>query len=584
MYYVPPEFKRKYSAHFNIIYPDKVEECVNRLHTMIGRYGLGLADVKPEYEWTQEDAILITYGDMVSEKGEVPPLKTLNKFLNRYVNDSMSTVHILPFFPYSSDDGFSVIDYEKVDNELGDWEDITAICKDDYRIMTDVVMNHASRRSNWFRDFINNIAPGRDYFIAVDPETDLSEVVRPRNSPLLTPIQTPEGPKHVWTTFSDDQIDLNYANPDVLFEFLDIIFQYISSGVRVLRLDAVAFIFKKIGTSCIHLPETHQIVKLMRTLFEEVAPDVTIITETNVPHKENISYFGQSDEAHMVYQFSLPPLILHAILTGNGTYLTQWADSLPDLPRGCMFFNFTASHDGIGVRPIEGLVPDEDFKLLVDETKKRGGFVSYKSNKDGDKSPYELNITYFDAFKDLENNAVSVQINRYICSQIIMLSLRGVPGIYFQNLVGAENSRKLAQKTGIRRHINRYKWDIDELASLLDDPETSNFKVYNTLIKLLNVRKKHPAFHPDAIQKVFDFGPSLLAFTRYSKDPKEAIFVVCNICGNPVKLEIADDDDTMPLLRYKTYLDLISGEEMTTVSSLELEPYQCMWLTVPEKG
>ena len=578
MYYVPPEFKRKYSTHFKVIYPDRVDECVNRLHTMIGRYGLGLSDVKPNYEWTQKDAILITYGDMVAKSDGDSPLQTLNEFLTNYVDDLLTTVHILPFFPYSSDDGFSVIDYAKVDEELGDWDDITDICSNQYRIMADVVMNHASRQSNWFRDFINDIAPGRNYFISVDPDTDLNDVVRPRSSPLLTPIQTKRGSKHVWTTFSDDQVDLNYSNPDVLFEFLDIIFQYISTGIRVLRLDAVAFIFKRIGTTCIHLPETHQIVKLMRALFEEIAPDVSIITETNVPHKENISYFGESDEAHMVYQFSLPPLILHAILSENASYITEWADALPDLPKGCMFFNFTASHDGIGVRPIEGLVPDEDLQLLVSETKKRDGFVSYKTNSDGSKSPYELNITYFDAFQDVENDNQSIQIKRFICSQIIMLGLRGVPGIYFQNLVGAKNARHLAQRTGIRRHINRKRWDYDKLTRVLDDKETHNHSVYQAFKRLLSIRQKEPAFHPDALQQVHNFGSNIFAFTRAARDNQEAVLVLCNICNKCISVPIADDDDKMPLLHNKTYKDLISGDDITVVDSLELRPYQCMWL------
>ena len=578
MYYVPPEFKRKYSTHFKVIYPDRVDECVNRLHTMIGRYGLGLSDVKPNYEWTQKDAILITYGDMVAKSDGDSPLQTLNEFLTNYVDDLLTTVHILPFFPYSSDDGFSVIDYAKVDEELGDWDDITDICSNQYRIMADVVMNHASRQSNWFRDFINDIAPGRNYFISVDPDTDLSDVVRPRSFPLLTPIQTKRGSKHVWTTFSDDQVDLNYSNPDVLFEFLDIIFQYISTGIRVLRLDAVAFIFKRIGTTCIHLPETHQIVKLMRALFEEIAPDVSIITETNVPHKENISYFGASDEAHMVYQFSLPPLILHAILSENASYITEWADALPDLPKGCMFFNFTASHDGIGVRPIEGLVPDEDLQLLVSETKKRDGFVSYKTNSDGSKSPYELNITYFDAFQDVENDNQSIQIKRFICSQIIMLGLRGVPGIYFQNLVGAKNARNLAQRTGIRRHINRKRWDYDKLTQVLDDKETHNYSVYQAFKRLLSIRQKEPAFHPDALQHVHNFGSNIFAFTRAAQDNQEAVLALCNICNKCISVPIADDDDKMPLLHNKSYTDLISGDDITVVDSLELKPYQCMWL------
>ena len=580
MHYVPPEFKKKYKRHFDIIYPEQSERCVKRLDMMIGRYGLGLKEVKDFYEWTEQDAVLITYGDMVYET-EHDKLKGLHKFLNNYVGDLFTTVHILPFFPYSSDDGFSVIDYKRVREDLGDWEEVKSICEE-YRIMADVVMNHVSRQSEWFSDFLNGISPGREFFVTEEPETDLSQVVRPRSSPLLTPVQTREGKRHVWTTFSEDQIDLNFANPDVLFEFLDIIFFYISNGIRVLRLDAVAFIFKKLGTSCIHLPETHQAVKLIRELVEEVASDVAIITETNVPHKENISYFGESDEAHMVYQFSLPPLLLHAILTGNARYLTNWADGLPDLPSGCMFFNFTASHDGIGVRPIEGLVPDEDVQMLANEMQKRGGFISYKKNPDGKDSPYELNITYFDAFKEPEANDLELQIARYLCSQIIMLALRGVPGVYFQNFVGASNSRELAERSGIKRHINRKKWDYDELDALLSDETTQNAKVYQRYTELLDIRRQHPSFHPDAQQQVHQINDSVFSFTRFALDDSEAIFVVCNITNQNVEIDIADDDETVPLMHNKTYCDLLSGHSFTVVDTLHLNPYQCMWLHITD--
>jgi len=121
--------------------------------------------------------------------------------------------------------------------------------------------------------------------------------------------------------------------------------------MRIARLDAVAFLWKELGTNCLHLPETHELVKLFRDVCEIVAPRAIILTETNVPHAENVSYFGQGDEAHMVYQFSLPPLLLHAFITGNGQYLTHWASGLEPPPAGCTFFNFTASHDGVGVRP-----------------------------------------------------------------------------------------------------------------------------------------------------------------------------------------------------------------------------------------
>lgn len=128
--------------------------------------------------------------------------------------------------------------------------------------MFDLVLNHCSARSSWFKDFIAGIEPARHYFLNMDPKQDYSEVVRPRTSPLLTKTRTIDGEANVWTTFSADQVDLNWCNPEVLFEFIDILMFYISKGMRIVRMDAVAFVWKELGTNCIHLPETHEIVKL----------------------------------------------------------------------------------------------------------------------------------------------------------------------------------------------------------------------------------------------------------------------------------------------------------------------------------
>ena len=439
----------------------QLNSLLDKIETLLYKYGFKPAVKRYNRNvWTHEDCILITYGDMVQpEPGEpVSKLDKLHYFLKKHVYGLITSVHLLPFFPSTSDDGFSVVDYKRVDDRLGGWNDIEKI-SEDFRVMADLVINHTSRHSDWFQAFLNRTPPYSDYFIEVQAGSDLQNVTRPRSSPLLTPVHTANGEKFVWTTFSDDQIDVDFSNPRVLYEFLDIFFFYLSKGIKVIRLDAVAYIWKQKNTSCIHLPETHEIVKLFRTLADYYAPDVTLITETNVPHKENISYFGDGDEAHMVYQFSLPPLLLHAILNEDASHLTKWAASMNSLPEKCTFFNFTSSHDGIGVRPLEGLVPDEEFEELIEGVKKRGGFVSYKQNPDGTNSPYELNITYFDAFASLDGSN-SLQERRYMCSQIIAMSLMGVPGIYFHNLTATRNNLKGVSITGRYRSINRKKMDL----------------------------------------------------------------------------------------------------------------------------
>ncbi len=567
--------------HFTKIYgEEQTERCLQETHSLLESYELKpMQDPVPHKNvWSHKDHILITYGDMVQpEVGEaVCKLHVQHKFLNEYAKDIISSVHILPFFPSTSDDGFSVVDYKKVDSRLGGWEDIERM-SNDYRLMGDLVMNHTSRHSSWFKKFLKKQEPYTDYFIEVDPDTDMSSVTRPRSSRLLTPVHTEDGEKFVWTTFSDDQIDVNFSNPELLFRYIDIFLFYIKEGLSVIRLDAVAYIWKEIGTSCIHLPETHEIVKLMRTLVDFYAPETTIITETNVPHKENISYFGDGDEAHMVYQFSLPPLLLHAIITENAKYLTLWAKSLNSLPENCTYFNFTASHDGIGVRPLEGLVPQDEFNSLVEGMKQKGGFVSEKLNSDGSLSPYELNITYFDAFSDY-NGSQSVQERRYICSQLIMLSLRGVPGIYFHNLTATRNNIRGVSITGRYRSINRKKWKYNEIVEALNDPDTNTYRIFNRYRDILQKRNEHPAFHPFGDQKVFDLDEDLFCILR--KDPAdiEKVLVIANLKNKRKELDFAEMD--LPVENHSSYKDILSGNTCIEGTHITLEPYQVAWLVV----
>ena len=575
------DFEKAVRKHFSFIYGDEtVDECLRKTHQLFEEYNLYPSEEQIKYEdvWSHQDQILITYGDMVQpELGEaVDKLHTQHKFLNEYAKRFISTVHILPFFPSSSDDGFSVVDYKRVDSRLGGWEDIEAM-SEDYRLMGDLVMNHTSRYSSWFKKYLKKIKPYTNYFIEVDPETDMSSVTRPRSSPVLTPVHTEEGEKFVWTTFSHDQIDVNFSNPEILFRYIDIFLFYISEGLSLIRLDAVAYIWKEFGTSCIHLPETHEIVKLMRTIVDHYAPKTTLITETNVPHKENISYFGKGDEAHMVYQFSLPPLLLHAILTENAVYLTNWAKSLKPLPKNCTYFNFTASHDGIGVRPLEGLVPSEEFHALVEGMKKRGGFVSEKQNSDGSLSPYELNITFFDAFS-VYNGSQSLQERRYICSQLIMLSLQGVPGIYFHNLTATRNNVRGVSITGRYRTINRKKWKYEELVDLLNDPDTNTYRIFNRYKNILMKRNEHPAFHPFGKQIVYEIDSDLFCILREDPGHTERVLVVANLKNERVTKPLEDID--LPIEKHSKYDDILTGKTRIKDEKLVLDACQVAWLVV----
>lgn len=413
------------------IYPDNFQHAHQRLLDLLRQYYPSHIKDMGQF-WNQQDILLITYGDSILEQ-DILPLESLHRFLNKYLQDSISTVHILPFFPYSSDDGFSVIDYREVNPELGDWIHINKLAED-YKLMADLVINHVSRESLWFYDFVGNNKPACDYFIELDPETDLSMVTRPRNTPLLVPVNTHRGTRYLWATFSEDQIDLNFANPDVLIELVDIFLSYIRNGAKLVRLDAIAFLWKKMGTNCIHLEQTHEVVKLLRTIINYLYPECILLTETNVPHNENMSYFGKGDEAHMIYQFPLPPLLLHALNRGTSIHLYNWASQLPKLPENCTYLNFTASHDGIGLRALEGILSQREIDDLLDSMHRFGGFVSMKANQDGKDSPYEINISLFDAMQGTRRGPDQWQVQRFLCSQAIMLSLQGIPALYIHSL------------------------------------------------------------------------------------------------------------------------------------------------------
>ena len=563
--------------HLHFLYPNDAEALWERLQARLEAFRAAHPELRamipPEERLTERDAILITYGDQITEPGK-PPLGTLAEVLTRYAEGLISGVHILPFFPYSSDDGFSVIDYTTVHPDWGAWDDVERIGAH-FRLMFDLVVNHISRQSDWFQGFLAGDPHYDDFFITVEPGADLSDVVRPRAKPLLTPVETAEGEKLVWTTFSPDQIDLNFANPEVLLRIIDVLLCYVDHGAEIIRLDAIAYLWKEIGTSCIHLEQTHRVVQLFRALFDLVAPNVMIITETNVPHEENISYFGDgTNEAQMVYQFSLPPLVLHALARGDASYLTAWAAGLTGdlLSQQTTFYNFLASHDGVGVRPVEGILPPEEVQWLAERTKAHGGHVSYKTNADGSKSPYELNISYFDALSDPQSaEPLEVQVRRFMVSQAIMLALRGVPAIYVHSLFGSRNYPAGIEATGRYRSINREKFRRADLEAALADPDDVRARVYTAYRRLLEVRRDHPAFHPVGSQRVLDFGPAVFALTRTAPDGSEMLLCVHNVT------EQVQDIALSPGIKPTPLRDMISGG-IYDQESVTLAPYQILWL------
>ncbi len=556
-------------------------EVMPRLEALIARYEARSAQVGPSDRVSEQDVILITYGDLVRREGE-PPLATLYEALSETLMGVISGVHILPFFPYSSDDGFSVIDYLEVDPALGDWDDIARL-GGDFKLMFDAVINHISVQSDWFKRFLAGEPPFTEFFITTDPTIDLSRVTRPRTLPLLTPFATVEGEKHVWTTFSADQVDLNYESEDVLLAVLDVLLVYVERGASLIRLDAIAYLWKEIGTTCIHLPQTHAVVQLMRDVLDAVAPDVLIITETNVPHDENVSYFGDgTNEAQLVYQFSLPPLVVHSFRVGCAQALSDWARTLERISDETTFFNFTASHDGIGVRPATGLISDADVRALTELAAARGGQVSYKTNSDGSQSPYELNVTYVNAIVDPGEPDVARKAQRFLASQAIMLAFVGVPGIYFHSLLGSQNWAEGVVQTGRARTVNREKLDYDALVAELSSPASLRYHVFHAYRDLIRIRVAQKAFHPNGRQDVLALNPAVFAIRRTAPGGDERILALHNVSEAEQEVTLVAEHlgEGIP----SHLRDLVGGTDYAWLEglALTLEPYQVMWLKLQD--
>ncbi|BBO80056.1 sucrose phosphorylase [Desulfosarcina ovata subsp. sediminis] len=518
--------------------------------------------------FTQADAILITYADTLRRPAE-RPLKVLHSFCDT-LKGAVSGIHILPFFPFSSDDGFSVTDFMAVRSDLGSWSDIEAIGRD-FKLMVDLVANHVSARSHWFESYLAERQGFAQLAIEVDPATDLSAVTRPRTLPLLTVFEKRSGCRvSVWTTFSPDQVDLNYASLDVLEMMVRALLLYVSKGARLIRLDAIAYLWKTIGTTCIHLPETHDMVRLFRKILDLQAPEVALVTETNVPHAENVSYFGNGiDEAQMVYNFTLPPLLLHALCTGSAKRFCQWVKTLKT-PSACTtFFNFTASHDGIGVRPLEGILPPSEISWLADRVRQNGGKVSEKTNPDGSTSPYELNITYLSALKDPSRSTDPLHISRFLASQAVALVLAGVPGIYVHSLLGSPNWLEGVRMSGRARTINRAHLDMDAVLAELADPSHRRARIFHPYLKMLRVRADQPAFHPQADMQVLDLDPRIFGVRRLCK--AQTLSALTNFSGDAVTVALPGENGESRLI------DRLTGKPMQA-GQIVMPAYGTVWL------
>ena len=588
---IKPEQREELASHLRLLYgPEAAEAYMPELERIIqvhhAHKPAAFRSLDRERSsrpmFSHGDMILITYGDMI-EGGEGSPLAVLAKACDEYMV-APDILHILPFFPYSSDRGFSVVDFRRVDPRLGTWEDIHRLAGR-YRLMFDGVLNHVSARSEVFRDFLDGRPELRDFFIAYTSPDELtpdqrSKIFRPRVSDILTPFMTINGLRYLWTTFSADQIDLNYRNPLVLLDVVDALLFYIRQGADLLRLDAVTYIWAEPGTECVHLEQTHEIVKLLRSVVELAAPGVGLITETNVPHADNVSYFGQgNDEAHMVYNFALPPLVLHAVYRGDASRLAAWAAGLEPPGPDAYFFNILDTHDGIGLMGVKELLPDEEIAFIVESAQKNGALISQKTMEGGGEEPYEINSTWWSAVNpEGSDEEMELQVARYLATRAVALSLKGVPGLYLHGVLGTVSDLAAYERTGSKRDVNRPTVRLHELEEEWARPGTRLHLLGNQLRHLQVLRATQPAFHPQGEQRVLPTPDQVLALLRTSPPGDEHLLALINLANEAVPLdlplppEVAGD---------QAWRDLVRAEDVALPHGrlrLELAPYQVVWL------
>jgi len=522
-------------------------------------------------ELDESDLALICYGDNFRSM-DISYLQSLKKFLDEHLAGLISLVHLLPFYPYSSDDGFAVIDYKKVNPDFGDWADIEDIHQN-FELIFDAVVNHISAKSPWLREYLNGNPDYSDFFIDTDPAVDLSEVARARVHPLLTRFEKAEKPVYLWTTFSKDQIDLNYQNPQVFLEVIDVLLFYASQGARIIRLDAIGHIWKRIGTSCLSLKEAHQIVQLFHLVMNLAYPDVLLLSETNVPFQENLSYFGNGkNEVQMVYQFALPGLVLYSLYQADATVLMNWLRTIPPAPGKCLYLNVLATHDGIGVRPLEEILSDTEIASIANNIAQTGGYTSSKKSADGSLSSYELNSTYYSALATFQDE--SLNIKKYLASQAILLSLTGLPAIYIHSLFGTENNFDGVRATGQKRSINRRKFDLSEIREILSNPENRMTKIFSAYQKMIEIRRQQRAFHPKGPQKVIPITGEVFSILRSSPDNLESIFVLINMTPEILPITLPEN-----VFQSKNKIqNILTGSPVQIREEIELSPYQVLWL------
>lgn len=512
----------------------------------------------------EKDNFLIIYPDAIREKGN-STLKTLKSFLGENA-DFIKNIHLLPMFDYTSDDGYAVKDYLKIRENCGTWEDVENLGKS-YGVIMDLVINHVSSQSEWLKNYLNGEEEYKDFFIEYDDQFDFSHVVRPRTSPLFHTYEGKIGKKKLWTTFGEDQVDLNYANYQVLLKMLEVIGEYFHHGARCIRLDAVCYLWKESGSKCCNLKKTHIVIQLIRLFMNMVCPGALLLTQTNVEAEENKKYFGDGkNEANMIYQFVLPPLVMYTILNENAEKLSEWAGTIKKISNETTFFNFLGGHDGVGLRPVKGILTSDEIIAMAENVQAHGGKISCSSTAEGEKEIYELNTNYLSGLSKITDSD-EICRKKTLAAHAVLISLMGVPAIYYHALFGSRNDLKGMEESKMPRRINRQKFERDHLEKLLQE-EKIRREIWEGIRELLEVRAHCGAFDPYNPQRILKTDKQIFGIERWSENQekkcREKVFV--NVSSSQKEVKLGRD----------IYREEITGEELT--GTITLEPYSYIFL------
>jgi sucrose phosphorylase len=444
---------------------------------------------------------LITYANRLGGNN----ITELHQLLKGPLAGLFGGVHILPFYyPINGvDAGFDPIDHTQIDPCLGDWSDIKALGQD-VDLMADLIVNHVSSASPHFLDYSENGASSMydGMFLTMDSifpngatEADLLAIYRPRPGLPFSYVTLKNGKKRLlWTTFTKQQIDINVNHPQGQAYLQSVLQTLHKNNIRMVRLDAVGFSVKKAGSSCFMIPETFAFIETLAR--QATTLEIEVLVEIHSYFRRQIEIARQVDR---VYDFALPPLVLHAIFNRTARYLKQW---LAISPRNAI--TVLDTHDGIGVIDIgadsanpqdgHGLIPPEELDALVERihTNSNGQSRQATGTAASNLDLYQVNCTFYDALGRNDQD--------YLLARAIQFFSPGVPQVYYVGLLAGENDMALLAKSGVGRDINRHFYSLEEVEQALQRP------VVQSLFELIRFRNQHPAF--DGTFRLIETGES----------------------------------------------------------------------------